>query len=136
MKLFRELKQAMSICTTAVSQFAALAVLDGPADWIASRRADFMRRRDQVVARLGTTPLVPVIPDAYPALLVDVRPVDADDRRFADRLREETRVITTAGSTFGPATAGFIRLDLSATEGALANGIERMAVFAERGTVQ
>ena len=30
MKLFRELKQAMSICTTAVSQFAALAVLDGP----------------------------------------------------------------------------------------------------------
>jgi aspartate/methionine/tyrosine aminotransferase len=135
MKLFRELKQAMSICTTAVSQFAALAVLDGPADWVESRRADFARRRDQVVARLRTTPLIPAIPDAYPALMVDVRPVDPDDRRFADRLRAETGVIVTAGSTFGPATAGFVRLDLSAPEATVATGIERMISFAERGTV-
>ncbi len=32
MKEMRELKQAMSICTTAVSQYAALAALDGPTD--------------------------------------------------------------------------------------------------------
>ena len=50
MKLFRELKQAMSICTTAVSQFAALSVLDGPADWVELRRADFTRRRDEAMA--------------------------------------------------------------------------------------
>jgi aspartate/methionine/tyrosine aminotransferase len=136
MKLFRELKQAMSICTTAVSQFAALAVLDGPADWVASRRADFARRRDQAVARLRTTPLIPAIPDAYPALMVDVRTVDSDDRRFAERLRAETGVVVTAGSTFGPATAGFVRLDLSAPVATVATGIERMARFAERGTAQ
>ena len=93
MKLFRELKQAMSICTTAVSQFAALAVLDGPADWVESRRAEFTRRRDEAMTRLSATPLVPIEPDAYPALLVDVRAVDADDRRFAARLREETGVV-------------------------------------------
>jgi len=136
MKLFRELKQAMSICTTAVSQFAALAVLDGPADWVASRREDFTRRRDQVVARLRTTPLIPLVPDAYPVLMVDVRPVDADDRRFADRLRAETGVVVTAGSTFGPATSGFVRLDLSAPAVTIATGIERMASFVDRGTVQ
>jgi aspartate/methionine/tyrosine aminotransferase len=136
MKLFRELKQAMSICTTAVSQFAALAVLDGPADWVGSRRADFARRRDQAVARLRTTPLIPAIPDAYPALMVDVRIVDSDDRRFAERLRAETGVVVTAGSTFGPATAGFVRLDLSAPAATVATGIERMARFAERGTAQ
>jgi len=136
MKLFRELKQAMSICTTAVSQFAALAVLDGPADWIASRREDFTRRRDQVVAHLRTTPLIPLVPDAYPVLMVDVRPVDADDCRFADRLRAETGVVVTAGSTFGPATAGFVRLDLSAPAVTIATGIERMASFVDRGTVQ
>jgi aspartate/methionine/tyrosine aminotransferase len=136
MKLFRELKQAMSICTTAVSQFAALAVLDGPADWVGSRRADFARRRDQAVARLRTTPLIPAIPDAYPALMVDVCIVDSDDRRFAERLRAETGVVVTAGSTFGPATAGFVRLDLSAPAATVATGIERMARFAERGTAQ
>ena len=74
------------------------------------------------------------MPDAYPALIVDVRAVDADDRRFAARLRAETGVVVTAGSTFGPATAGFVRLDLSAPAATLATGIERMASFAERGT--
>ncbi len=36
--VLRELKQAMSICTTAVSQFAALAALEGPTDWLTERR--------------------------------------------------------------------------------------------------
>jgi aspartate/methionine/tyrosine aminotransferase len=134
MKLFRELKQAMSICTTAVSQFAALAVLDGPHDWVDARRADFTRRRDQAIARLGATPLVPVGPDAYPALLVDVRAVDADDRHFADRLRKETGVVVAPGSALNPAPAGFVRLDLSAPAATLATGIERMASFAAGGS--
>lgn len=133
MKLFRELKQAMSICTTAVSQFAALAALEGPQDWIDSRRAELTRRRDWAVARLRATPLVPVAPDAYPALIVDVRAVDADDRRFATRLREETGVVVAPGSTFGPTTAGFVRLDLSVPAATLTPGVERMASFAERG---
>jgi aspartate/methionine/tyrosine aminotransferase len=133
MKLFRELKQAMSICTTAVSQFAALAVLDGPTDWANARRAEFSHRRDQVMTGLGPTPLVPVEPAAYPALIIDVRAVDADDRRFAARLREETGVIVEAGSVFGPTTAGFVRLDLSVPAAKLTLGIERMASFAERG---
>jgi aspartate/methionine/tyrosine aminotransferase len=136
MKLFSELKQAMSICTTAVSQFAALSVLDGPADWVELRRVDFIRRRDEAMGRLRTTPLVPVEPDAYPALIVDVRAVDTDDRGFAARLRAEMGVIVAAGSTFGPGTAGFVRLDLSAPAATVAAGIERMASFAERGTVQ
>jgi aspartate/methionine/tyrosine aminotransferase len=135
MKLFRELKQAMSICTTAVSQFAALSVLDGPAEWVELRRADFARRRDQAMARLSATPLVPVEPDAYPVLIVDVRAVDADDRRFAARLREEAGVVVEAGSTFGPSTSGFVRLDLGVPAAALSIGVERLASFAERGRV-
>jgi len=133
MKLFRELKQAMSICTTAVSQFAALAVLDGPTDWANARRAEFSHRRDQAMARFRPTPLVPVEPAAYPPLIIDVRAVDADDRRFAARLREETGVIVEAGSAFGPTTAGFVRLDLSVPAATLTLGVEQMASFAERG---
>jgi aspartate aminotransferase len=133
MKLFSELKQAMSICTTAVSQFAALSILDGPADWVDLRRAEFTCRRDQAMARLSATPLVPVEPDAYPALIVDVRAVDADDRRFAARLRKEAGVVVEAGSTFGPSTAGFVRLDLGVPAATLTIGVERLANFAERG---
>jgi aspartate/methionine/tyrosine aminotransferase len=135
MKLFRELKQAMSICTTAVSQFAALSVLNGPADWVESRRAEFARRRDEAMGRLSPTRLVAVEPDAYPALIVDARAVDADDCRFATRLREEAGVVVEAGSTFGPASAGFLRLDLGVPAATLTLGVERMASFAERGRV-
>jgi len=134
MKLFRELKQAMSICTTAVSQYAALAILDGPADWVDARRADFARRRNEVIDRLQTTPLVPIEPDAFPALLVDVQAVDTDDRRFASRLRAETGVVVTAGSSIGQETAGFVRLDLSAPATTVAEGIERLASFSRTGS--
>jgi aspartate/methionine/tyrosine aminotransferase len=134
MKLFRELKQAMSICTTAVSQYAALAVLDGPGDWLEARRAEYTRRRNEVIDRLQTTPLVPIEPDAYPALLVDVQAVASDDRRFAERLRAETGVVVTPGSTLSPATAGFIRLDLSVPAAALTAGLDRLASFARSGS--
>jgi aspartate/methionine/tyrosine aminotransferase len=132
MKRPRVLKQEMSICTTAVSQFAALAFLEQSAEWILSRRDEFARRRDDVMARLRDTKLVPVTPDAYPALLIDVRALDADDRRFAKRLRDETRVVVEPGSLFGPATTGFVRLDLGVPADTLREGIDRLAVFAEQ----
>jgi aspartate/methionine/tyrosine aminotransferase len=132
MKRPRVLKQEMSICTTAVSQFAALAFLEQSAEWIFSRRDEFARRRDDVMAKLRDTRLVPVKPDAYPALLIDVRALDVNDRRFADRLRDETRVVVEPGSHFGPATAGFVRLDLGVPAATLREGIDRLALFAEQ----
>jgi aspartate/methionine/tyrosine aminotransferase len=129
MKRPRVLKQEMSICTTAVSQYAAMAIFDDPDDWTATRRNEFARRRDQVMARLRTTNLSAVEPDAYPALLIDVRALDDDDRRVAARLREEVGVVVQPGSTFGPATAGFVRLDLGVPEKILWDGIERLATF-------
>jgi aspartate aminotransferase len=41
----RELKQAMSICTSAVAQYAALAALEGPQNWLGERRAMFAAPR-------------------------------------------------------------------------------------------
>lgn len=126
----RELKQDMSICTTAVSQYAALAFLDMPDSWVTSRRQAFAGRRDRAIKSLRGSLLLPVAPDAYPALLVDVRATDDDDRRFASRLLDETGVIVQPASSFGPATAGHIRIDLSAPGTALREGVARMASFA------
>jgi aspartate/methionine/tyrosine aminotransferase len=132
MKGPRELKQDMSICTTAVSQYTALAFLDVPEEWMAGRRDEFARRRDEAIAGLTDSGLVPVRPDAFPALLVDVRAVDHDDRRFAARAREEVGVIVQPGSVYGPVTAGFIHLDLGAPAAALWEGIARLAAVARK----
>ena len=129
----RELKQAMSICTTAVSQYAALAALEGSEEWLNDRRAAFARRRDEAAARLGTVGLAVVPPDAYPSLLVDARPLAADERRAVARLREEAGVVVAAGPTYGPATAGFVRVDLGVPEATLREGIERIARLGAEG---
>ena len=65
---------------------------------------------------------------------MDLRAVDGNDRRFFQRLRTETGVVVTPGSTISPATAGFVRLDLSVPGAALATGLERMAGFATSGS--
>ncbi len=130
----RELKQAMSICTTAVSQYAALAILDDPDAWTTTRRNEFARRRDMVIERLRKSSLAIVEPDAFPALLIDVRALDDDDGRFAARLRKETGVVVQPGSTFGPALAGYVRLDLGAPERVLREGVQRLATFATPGS--
>jgi aspartate aminotransferase len=130
----RELKQALSICTTAVSQYAALAAIEGPDGWLVDRRSGFARRRDKAMARLAAAGLGTVAPDAYPSLLIDVRPLDADDRRVAARLRDVAGVLVMAGSTFGPATAGFVRIDLGVPAAALNDGIERIARLAAGGS--
>jgi aminotransferase len=100
----RELKQAMSICTSTMSQFAALAALTGPEDWLNERRRAFMKERDRVVdtcEHLG----IEVLPsDAWPPLLLNPRgaaspehlqtvlgiPVEPADR-YGDALRSYVR---------------------------------------------
>jgi len=132
MKRPRELKQDMSICTTAVSQYAALAFLDMPEGWTTSRREEFARLRDDAIAGLSGTKLTPVTPDAFPALLIDVHAIDEDDCRFAARLREDAGVVVQPGSLFGPAAAGHVRLDLGAPAATLREGIAQLAAFATR----
>ncbi len=95
MKEMRELKQAMSICTTAVSQYAALAALDGPVDWLADRRAGFTEHRDNVIATLAQAGRTVITPDAYPWLLVD---------HGGD------------GPEFGASTQGWTRVDLGSAQ--------------------
>jgi aspartate/methionine/tyrosine aminotransferase len=125
-KPVQSLKQAMSICTTAVSQYAALAALEGPADWLEERRETFARRRDLAIAAFGQIGLPTLRPDAHSPLLIDVRPLDPDDRRLAIRLAERAGVIVEPGSAIGAATSGFVRIDLAVEEATLTAGLARI----------
>ncbi len=123
------LKQAMSICTTAVSQFAALAALDGPTGWLDQRRADTVARRAEAVATLTAAGLPVVAPDAGQALLVDTRRIDPDDRVVTDRLARAAGVRVRPGSDFGPATAGYIRIMIGSAGDDRLTAIRRIAAL-------
>jgi aspartate/methionine/tyrosine aminotransferase len=102
MKEMRELKQAMSICTTAVSQFAALAALDGPTDWLTERRSTYAANLASATAILTAAGIAFVIPDAYPALVAKI-PDGAQSRRDFVGL----------APGFNLASTTYARLDLS-----------------------
>jgi aspartate aminotransferase len=125
----RELKQAMSICTSAVAQYAALAALTEPGDWLAARRANFTRVRDDIAGELRANGVDVVEPDAWPHLLIDARLLHPDDRQAAAMLAGQSGILVEPASRFGPSLAGFIRITLAAPEPDLRAGIQRLIDF-------
>jgi aspartate/methionine/tyrosine aminotransferase len=119
--LLHGLKTAMSICTTAVSQFAAVAALGEPREWFDERRAHFANHRDWATGKLAGAGMRYVKPDAFPSLLIDVAHLGGGDV-MAGQLAERN-VIVDPGSSFGTSTSDYIRINLGAPRRALHAGI-------------
>ena len=109
-----DLKVAMSICTSAISQYAALAALEGPPDWLAARRASFAQRRDLALGLLHDAGMDALVPDAWPSLLLDTRLMHPDDREAATMIARDTGVRVEPASRYGPSLAGYTRITLAA----------------------
>lgn len=127
------LKESMSICTTTVAQFAALAAMEHADELLAGERERFTRRRDMTVQILAASGIPVMRPDVYPALLIDIRRSGMDDRRFAQRLASEAGVVVEPGSLFGESLAGHVRINLGVAETTLIEGVTMLASFVEAG---
>lgn len=119
---------------SSVSQWAALAALEGGADDAEAMRREFERRRD-AMARALTDMRWPhhrpggafyFFPDAraYLGKSCGARRI-ADDAALCEYLLEEAGVSTVPGSAFG--APGFVRLSFAATMDELAEGAKRLA---------
>jgi aminotransferase len=120
------MKQALTICSAAPSQWAAHAALTGPqvetvelAQEIAFRRAAAI----PALAALGLT----AHGQGTPYLFVDVRPTGLDDRTFAARALHLAGIRLLPGEDFGPGGAGFVRLSLTLPTPQLLDAIGRLA---------
>lgn len=125
----RELKQAMSICTSSVSQFAALAALEDIGPWLASRRSEYTRRLDAATRILTDAGVGVIRPDAWPFLLLDTRLIHPDDRQAAAMIAHDAGLLVEPASIYGDALAGHVRIRLDAPEQALLSGLERLIAF-------
>ncbi|MBI4302441.1 MAG: LL-diaminopimelate aminotransferase [Chloroflexi bacterium] len=107
-------------------QLAAIAALRGPQDCIAEHNTTYQRRRDrlvEVLQKLGlrvNKPLASLyvwagIPQGY---------TSAD---FTAQLLEETNVVVTPGTGYGPSGEGYIRLSLTIPDDRLEEGLKRLA---------
>ncbi|EAR49439.1 aspartate aminotransferase [Oceanicola granulosus HTCC2516] len=121
-----------------ISQFAALAALEGPHDFLAERNAAFLRRRDMVVARLNEIDGIdcPVPEGAfyvYPSIKGLIGKVSAggteiaDDEAFAMALLDEAEVAVVFGAAFGLSPA--FRISYALADETLAQACDRIARF-------
>jgi aspartate/methionine/tyrosine aminotransferase len=98
-------------CTSAFSQYAAIAALDGPQDGVAAMLAEFRRRRDVIVAGLNAIPGVScVVPDGAFYAFPNISGTGVRASLLAERLLSEAGVAALAGTAFGPWGEGFLRL--------------------------
>ncbi len=121
-----------------ISQWAALAALEGPQDYIAEARSAFQRRRDLVVSMLDAAPGIRCpVPDGafyvYPsieALIGSATPegrIIATDEDFADCLLADEGVAVVFGAAFG--TSPNFRISYAADDATLAEACRRIQRF-------
>lgn len=141
--LIRAMAKVQSQSTSnpcSISQWAAVAALDGPQDFIDSSRKTFQRRRDLVVERLGRVRgLACPRPDGafyvYPSIEGCLGLTSAEGRairtdvEFCEALLEETGVAVVPGAAFGRSPA--FRLSYATDEDTLVAACERIGAFCE-----
>jgi aspartate/methionine/tyrosine aminotransferase len=117
-------------CVPPFVQMAAVAALTGPDDFVTGMVAEFAARREIVVAGLNALPGVRCEPPGgafYAFPNVSEAPLAAEE--LATRLLEEAGVALLAGSDFGAAGAGHLRLSFAASQAQLREGLARMDAF-------
>lgn len=111
-----------------ISQWAAVAALDGPQAFLEGWRQTYQSRRDRVVSRLNALPgvscLVP--PGAFYAF-ADISNIADDDTAFALDLLEASAVATVPGTAFH--APGHIRISYAASIESLDAALDRISDF-------
>jgi aspartate aminotransferase len=98
-------------CTSAFSQYAAIAALEGPWQPVTDMVAEFRRRRDIVVRGLNHIPGVSCLePQGAFYAFPDITQTGLSSGELAATLLRDAGVALLPGTAFGPYGEGFLRL--------------------------
>jgi len=98
-------------CTSAFSQYAAIAALDGPQDGVAQMVTEFRARRDVIVGGLNEIPGISCVePQGAFYAFPNITGTGLTASELADRLLYKAGVAALPGTAFGPWGEGFLRL--------------------------
>jgi aspartate/methionine/tyrosine aminotransferase len=97
-------------CTSAFSQYAAVAALDGPWDPVSGMVAEFRRRREVIVAGLNDIPGVSCVePQGAFYAFPDITGTGLTSAQLEGRLLADAGVAALSGTAFGGHGEGFLR---------------------------
>ena len=108
-------------------QYAALAALTGPQDYVEETRKVLQAKRDKTVAALNSMDGIECqAPDGSFYVFPDIRGTGMTAQQFADYFTEEHGVAVVAGTAFGDQGEGHIRLTYAVPDDVLDEGLERI----------
>lgn len=138
LKAMEKIQGQTTSCANSIAQWAAVAALTGPQDFLAERHESFRRRRDLVVRRLNEAPgLQCRTPDGafyvYPSCEGTFGKKTRSgaeipsDEAFCRMLLDETGVAVVHGTAFG--LPGHFRVSYAASEDQLVEACKRIGDF-------
>ena len=114
-------------CTSAFSQYAALAALEGPWDPVAEMVAEFRRRRDIIVTGLNDIPGVSCLsPAGAFYAFCNITGTGLAAAELESRLLREAGVAALSGAAFGPQGEGFLRMSYANSVSNIQAALEAM----------
>jgi aspartate/methionine/tyrosine aminotransferase len=97
-------------CTSAFSQYAAIAALTGPWQPVEDMVAEFRRRRDAIVAGLNDIPGISCIePQGAFYAFPNITGTGLTSAQLQSQLMQGAGVAALAGTAFGPCGEGYLR---------------------------
>jgi len=112
-------------CTSAFSQYAAIAALEGPWDAVDQMVAEFRRRRDIIVAGLNDIPGISCVePQGAFYAFPNITRTGQTSADLQARLMADAGVAALSGTAFGPYGEGFLRFSY-------ANSVENIRLALE-----
>ncbi|MEA2056028.1 MAG: aminotransferase class I/II-fold pyridoxal phosphate-dependent enzyme [Candidatus Thermoplasmatota archaeon] len=121
-----------AICAPVVSQYAALAALQGSQDCIVKFREHYLSSRDVMCKRLDELSSVFEYQKPRGSYLMFPKIVlkeGKDSTVFCKKLLKEAKVSTTPGIAFGPTGESHLRLSFCVPEEVINNAFDRMDVY-------
>jgi aspartate aminotransferase len=123
-----KLQEPLISCVNAPAQYAALAALEGPQEFVAEMRDAYHERRDAAAAQLDRAGVGYLLPEGAFYLWVDVRDrCDGDVKAWSLELLRRRHVAVAPGTTFGEGGEGWVRVSLATETSELLEGLERLA---------
>jgi aminotransferase len=119
--------QYIVTCVNSLSQYAALAALEGPQDFVAAMVREFDRRRRLAYRRINSIGgLRCTLPRGAFYAFPNVEAYAMSSEAFAEFLVREAHTIAVPGSAFGSRGRGYIRISYAAAYEQLEKSLDRI----------
>ena len=114
-------------CVNSLSQYIAVAALNGPQDFVKGMVREFDKRRHLVYKRLNEIEgFKCLLPSGAFYAFPNVKAFGISSEKFAEYLAKEAHVITVPGSAFGSRGEGYIRISYAAAYEQLDEALDRI----------